>query len=150
MGLEDATPKLTPSEGAPLVKNAEGERMPLDSLVTAVSLECCCICLGLSAWYCFVLNQIMNRQLNKLVDTSRLQGLESWFWIQAQTCANWIVTRMLILPGCMDMRSLPIQLVQRVARGLWLHLQIALCYESQVTNQDSSFHDGSKDYFFVS
>ena len=25
MGLEDATPKLTPSEGAPLVKNAEGE-----------------------------------------------------------------------------------------------------------------------------
>ena len=25
IGLEDATPKLTPSEGAPLVKNTEGE-----------------------------------------------------------------------------------------------------------------------------
>jgi len=79
MGLEDATPQLTPSEGAPLVKNAEGENASGQFSYSSVTGMLLYLSGHSRPDIALVLNQIMNRQSNELVDTSRLQGLESWF-----------------------------------------------------------------------
>jgi len=79
MGLEDATSKLTPSEGALLVKNAEGENASGQFSYSSDTGMLLYLSGHSRPDIALVLNQIMNRQSNELVDTSRLQGLESWF-----------------------------------------------------------------------